>query len=186
MLTAGATEFGKICGIQIGIYRSFAPFLFRQERCPKEADIGEALRANAPSPMYLTRRIAIQHSKMFRFLNACILQIYRLALQSPLKIGTFSVGGDLRGGSGVRGECCSAQRIRIVRLPVASAPLFLLLARNASPRTTSLVTFLFGHKKVTSCIGSINSNLNNKSHEMIHKKIAFSKILCYILKLENK
>ena len=59
-------------------------------------------------------------------------------------------------------------------------------ARNASPRTTSLVSFLFGHKKVTSCIGSINSNLNNKSHEMIHKKIAFSKILCYILKLENK
>ena len=35
----------------------------------------------------------------------------------------------------------------------------MLLARNASPRTTSLVTFLFGDKKVTSPIGSINSNL---------------------------
>ena len=67
--------------------------MIRQERCPKEADIGEALRANAPSPMYLTRRIAIQHSKMFRFLNACILQTYKFAPQSPLKIGTFSVGG---------------------------------------------------------------------------------------------
>ena len=66
---------------------------------------------------------------MFRFLNACILQIYRFAPQSPLKIGTFSVGGGLRGGSGVRGEDA--------------------FARNASPRTTSLVTFLFGHKKVT-------------------------------------
>ena len=82
----------------------FAPFLFRQERCPKEADIGEALRANAPSPMYLTRRIAIQHSKMFRFLNACILQSCKFVPQSPLKIGTFSVGGGLCGGSGVRGE----------------------------------------------------------------------------------
>jgi len=35
----------------------------------------------------------------------------------------------------------------------------MLLARNASPRTTSLVTFLFGHKKVTPIGCPINSNL---------------------------
>ena len=63
----------------------------------------------------------------------------RFVPQSPLKIGTFSVGGGRCGGSGVRGEDA--------------------FARNASPRTTSLVTFLFGHKKVTSPIGSINPNL---------------------------
>ena len=33
-------------------------------------------------------------------------------------------------------------------------------ARNASPRTTSLVTFLFGHKKVTPIDRSPNCNLN--------------------------
>ena len=41
-------------------YHNIAPFLFRQERCPKEAAIGEALMprcraTNAPSPMYPTR-----------------------------------------------------------------------------------------------------------------------------------
>ena len=41
---------------------------------------------------------------MFRFLNAYLLQTCKFPLQSPLKIGTFSVGGGLRGGSGVRGE----------------------------------------------------------------------------------
>ena len=30
---------------QISVYRSVSPFLFRQERCPKEAAIGEALSA---------------------------------------------------------------------------------------------------------------------------------------------
>ena len=33
-------------------------------------------------------------------------------------------------------------------------------ARNASPRTTSLVTFLFGHKKVTPIVRAINCNSN--------------------------
>ena len=114
--------------------------MFRQERCPKEADIGEALRANAPSPMYLSSRIADQHSKMSRFLNAYILKTCKFSPQSPLKIGTFSVGGGLRGGSGVRGEDA--------------------FARNASPRTTSLVTFLFGYKKVTPVDRLLNCNLN--------------------------
>jgi len=41
---------------------------------------------------------------MFRFLNACIQQICKIAPQSPLKIGTFSAGGGRCGGSGVRGE----------------------------------------------------------------------------------
>ena len=34
--------------------------------------------------------------------------------------------------------------------------------RNASPRTISLVTFLFGYKKVTLHIGLINSDLSLK------------------------
>ena len=80
----------------------FAPFLFRQERCPKEADLRGATGKCAP--LGIPRRIAIQHSKMFRFLNACILQSFKSAPQSPLKIGTFSVGGGRCGGSGVRGE----------------------------------------------------------------------------------
>ena len=80
------------------------PFSCFGKKRAKEADIGEALRANAPSPMYLSSRIAIQHSKMFRFLNASLLQTYKSALQSPLKIGTFSVDGGCCGGSGVRGE----------------------------------------------------------------------------------
>ena len=33
-----------------------------------------------------------------------MLQTCKSALQSPLKIGTFSVGGGYGGGSGVRGE----------------------------------------------------------------------------------
>ena len=55
-------------------------------------------------PLGIPRRIAIQHSKMFRFLNAYIQQICKTASQSPLKIGTFSVGGGRCGGSGGRGE----------------------------------------------------------------------------------
>jgi len=39
----------------------------------------------------------------------------------------------------------------------------MLLARNASPRTTSLVTFLFGYKKVTSASSSLNCNLTFQS-----------------------
>jgi len=35
-----------------------ALFLIRQEKYPKEADIGEALRTKAPSPMYPSRRFA--------------------------------------------------------------------------------------------------------------------------------
>jgi hypothetical protein len=68
-----------------------ALFLFRQEKGQKKPSKG-ALRANR-APFTIPRRIAIQHSKMFRFLNAYILQICKLALRSPLKIGTFSVGG---------------------------------------------------------------------------------------------
>ena len=45
------------------------------------------------APFAIPRRIAIQHSKMSRFLNAYTIQTCRLAPQSPLKIGTFSVGG---------------------------------------------------------------------------------------------
>ena len=36
-------------------------------------------------------------------------------------------------------------------------------ARNASPRTTSLVTFLFGHKKVTPIVRAINCNLERQA-----------------------
>ena len=79
---------------QIGIYRS-DDFMhlscFGKKGAPKKPSKG-ALRANR-APFTIPRRIAIQHSKMFRFLNACILQTYRFAPQSPLKIGTFSVGG---------------------------------------------------------------------------------------------
>ena len=44
-------------------------------------------------PLLSPRRIAIQHSKMFRFLNAFILQTCKFTPQNLLKIGTFSVGG---------------------------------------------------------------------------------------------
>ena len=42
-------------------------FLVPNKKGTKEVSIGEALRANAPSPMYPSRRIAIRPSKMFRF-----------------------------------------------------------------------------------------------------------------------
>ena len=109
-------------------------FLVSARKVPKEADLRGA--SSKCAPLGIPSRIAIQHSKMFRFLNACILQTCKFVPQSPLKIGTFSVGGGQRGGSGVRGEGA--------------------FARNASPRTTSLVTFLFGHKKVTHIFSAIN------------------------------
>ena len=73
-------------------------FLFRQEKYQKKPSKG-ALRANR-APFANPRRIAIQHSKMFRFLNAFMVQICKSAPQSPLKIGTFSADGDQRGGWG--------------------------------------------------------------------------------------
>ena len=79
-----------------------ALFLFRQEKSQKKPSKG-ALRANR-APFTILRRIANQHSKMFRFLNAFIVQACKFSPQSPLKIGTFSAGGCYGGGSGVRGE----------------------------------------------------------------------------------
>jgi len=77
-------------------------FLFRQEKDEKKPSKG-ALRANR-APFANPSRIAGQHPKMFRFLNASIVQTCKSAPQSPLKIGTFSAGGGRCGGSGVRGE----------------------------------------------------------------------------------
>jgi len=121
------------------------PFLVSARKGPKEADLRGATHKCAP--LGIPSRIAVQHSKMFRFLNAFILQTYRFTPQSPLKIGTFSAGGGQSGGSGVRGEWCSAQRIQIGRLPVAIAPKFLHLPVTPRPRTISLVTFLFGSQE---------------------------------------
>jgi len=102
--------------------------------CHRQAINFDSLRG-AP-PLTIPRRIAIQHSKMFRFLNAYIQQICRFAPQSPLKIGTFSVGGGQKRRVGYIGEDA--------------------LARSASPMPISLVTFLFGHKKVTPTVSSPN------------------------------
>ena len=91
--------------MQISVYRTdtdYALFLVRQEKGQKKPRKG-ALRANR-APFTIRRRIANQHSKMFRFLNAFIMQDCEFIPQSPLKIGTFSVGGGYSGGSGVRGE----------------------------------------------------------------------------------
>ena len=81
--------FDKLEFIEKG--KAYVLFLIRQEKDQKKPSKG-ALRANR-APFTIPRRIAIQHSKMFRFLNAFILQNCKSAPQSPLKIGTFSVGG---------------------------------------------------------------------------------------------
>jgi len=73
---------------------------------------------------------------MFRFLNAYIQKICKTAPQSPLKIGTFSVGGGQKRRVGYIGEDA--------------------LVRSASPMPISLVTFLFGDKKVTFIDGATN------------------------------
>ena len=92
--------FDKLEFIEKG--KAYVLFLIRQEKDQKKPSKG-ALRANR-APFTIPRRVAIQHSKMFRFLNAFILQNCKSAPQSLLKIGTFSVGGGYGGGSGVRGE----------------------------------------------------------------------------------
>jgi len=71
--------------------KSCVLFLIRQEKYQKKPRKG-ALRADR-APFTIPRRIAIQCSKMFRFLNTCIVQDWKFALQRPLKIGTFSAGG---------------------------------------------------------------------------------------------
>ena len=40
---------------------------FLNKKVTKEVSIGEALREDAPSPMYPTRRHAVRPPKMFRF-----------------------------------------------------------------------------------------------------------------------
>jgi len=115
----------------------FAPFLFRQERCPKEADLrgatGQSRPLRYPPPH---RHPAFKNVPIFERFHSANLQV--CSVEPAENRNIFSGRWSKAAGVG------SGARMRF--------------ARNASPRTTSLVTFLFGHKKVTSAIGSINSN----------------------------
>ena len=102
-------------------------FSWPARKVPKEAGIGEALRAKAPSPMYPTRRNTFRCSKMFRFLNTYNRKKLWVFPCRLVKIGTFSPVGWRCGWGFQRGR-------------IFEAPLW----------PTSLVTFLFGDKKVTS------------------------------------
>ena len=84
------------------MFTFYVTFLSLNKKVTKEVSLRGA--SSKCAPLGIPRRIAIQHSKMFRFLNAFIGQTCKSALQSPLKIGTFSVDGGRCGGSGVRGE----------------------------------------------------------------------------------
>ena len=146
------------------LYRwTLRTFLVSARKEPKEADLRGA--SSKCAPLGIPSRIAIQHSKMYRFLNAFILQTCKLAPQSPLKIGTFSAGGGQKRREWGPGEVVlrAANLNRSLAGGKRSAiPVF---ARNASPRTISLVTFLFGHKKVTPIVRTTNCNLKDpKTH----------------------
>jgi len=136
-------------------------FLVSSRKVPQRSRLKEALRANAPSlrihPPH--RHPAFKNVPIFERLLSANLQV--CSAEPAENRNIFSGRWSNAAGVGSGARWCSAQRIRIIRLPVASAQKFMRFARNASPRTTSLVTFLFGHKKVTSAVGSINSNLTH-------------------------
>ena len=101
------------------------PFLASPRKGPKEGALGGHSEKACP-PKYPLRRFADRCPKMSRFLNTYRSKARKLSHGRRPKIGTFSGVGWRCGGGFLRGR-------------LFEAPL----------KPTSLVTFLFGNKKVT-------------------------------------
>ena len=106
----------------------------------------EALRTNAPSLRILPphRHPAFKNVPIFERLHSANLQDCSAEPAENRNIFSGRWSNAAGVGSGAR----------------------MLLARNASPRTTSLVTFLFGNKKVTSASRSLNCNLQYRTRNI--------------------
>ena len=108
---------------------SICTFLVSARKVPQRSRLKEALRANAPSlrihPPH--RHPAFKNVPIFERLRFTNLKVCSAepAENRDIFSGRWSKAAGV--GSGAR----------------------MRFARNASPRTISLVTFLFGHKKVT-------------------------------------
>ena len=96
------------------------------------------------------------------FKNVPIFERFHLAnlqvstAEPTEKSGHFQWAVVKSGGSGVRGEVVLRAANQNGSLASGKRSIISTFARNASPRTTSLVTFLFGNKKVTPVISSTN------------------------------
>ena len=78
--------------------KAYVTFLCPNKKVTKEIGIGEALRANAPSPMYPTRRTDHRPLKMFRFSAGSAEQTFGFVVCKRSKIGTFLNAGWRCGG----------------------------------------------------------------------------------------